>query len=116
MKNQLMWPAVGNKFLPEVLGWKRQEAWHFSWRVLHFCAKSKGRCCVALVCKQFWLPAAHKFSHLRAYVVFFSLVPRRKCGGFPSILPAASVKRILVQGGLATPQFACEPCLIHAAE
>ena len=96
MKNQLMWPAVGNKFLPEVLGRKRQEARHFFWRVLHFCVKSKGRCCMAFVCKQFWLPATHKFSHLRAYMVFFSLVPRQKCGGFLSILPAASVKRTLL--------------------
>ena len=51
MKNQLMWPAVGNKFLPEVLGRKKQEAWHFFWRILHFCVKSKGRCCMAFVYK-----------------------------------------------------------------
>ena len=111
MKNQLMWPVVGNKFLPEVLGWKRQEAWHFFWRVLDFCVKSKGRCCSSMktqyeqtlysrisenllgVHLYIWLPVAHKFSHLRAYVVFFSLVPRWKRGGLLSILPAANVKR-----------------------
>ena len=125
MKNQLMWPAVGNKFLPEVLGRKRQEARHFFWRVLDFCVKSKGRCCswrsyvnnssgrllkslvtnshscFKLILSEnllgvhlyIWLLAAHKFSHLRAYVVFFSLVPKRKRGGFISILPAPSVKR-----------------------